>query len=260
MNKAQLIQSILQTNPQMTHKALSKCKKKELDEMYNTLQNHEKNVEEENKQLEKIEKKKTIIEFSSFSDSEEEENNIENSLSQKRDKPSITSRKENEENVSMSVIKVKKNENISSDEELEELPKEPPKLTRQNAMTSSVMFDRIEELQREYNEFYGNDEEELEALPPLQREEPKPKLNIIKIKQQIREEMKIFIDDMKNILHDFRQTNDKNFLADNYNILLRDQEERFFHFLEDLQAPETLYKYADSLLQPHTNRINRLVR
>jgi len=246
MNKTQLIECILQTNPQMTHKALSKCKKKELDEMYNTLQNHEKNVEEENKQIEKVERKKTIIEFSSFSDSEEEEEEVERN------------EEEQKNNVSMSVIKVNKNENISSDEELEELPKEPPKLTRQNAMTSSVMFDRIEELQREYNEF--NDDEPLEVLPPLQREKPKPKLNIIKIKQDLKAEMKLFIDDMKNILYDFKQTKDRDFLADNYNILLRDQEERFFHFLEDLQAPETLFKYADSLLQPHTNRINRLVK
>lgn len=254
MNKAELIEKILETNPQMTKKALSKCKKKDLDEMYKTLQNHEQKVKNEMDKMENdIKPRKTkIIEFSSFSDSEEEDNE---------------EVEEKNNNVSMSVIKVKKNENIIEDneeneeleKEFEELPKNPPKLERQDAMTRSVLFDRIDELQKEYNE-YNEEKEELEVLPQLQREEPKPKLNILKVKQDLRKEMKFFMEDMKNILDDFKQTKDKDFLADNYNILLRDQEERFFHFLEDLQAPETLFKYADNLLQPHTNRINRLVR
>ena len=217
MNKAQLIEKILETNPQLTKKALTKSKKADLEELYNSLQLQEENNVKEIKQDEK-ETKKSIIDFSSFSDSETEEEN-----------------EENEENVSMSVIKVKKNENVSSDEEFEELPKETPKLTRQNAMTKSVEFDNIHEL-------------------------VKPKLNISKIKQQLRGEMNIFVEDMKNLLHDFRQTRDKDFLTDNYNLILQDQEERFLEFLEGINAPDVLYDYAHNLLQPHTNRINRLVR
>ena len=241
MNKAQLIEKILQTNPQLTKKALVKCKKAELEEIYNTLQlQEENNIKEIKQDKDEKETKKSIIEFSSFSDSETEEENEEN-----EEKDAIE-----DHNVSMSIVKVKKNENVSSDEELEDaiedhkdLPKEPPKLTRQNAMTKSVEF---------------NDINELVALPPLRKAEPK--LNISKIKQQLRGEMNIFIEDMKNLLHDFRQTRDKDFLTDNYQIILRDQEERFLDFLESITAPDALYDYAHSLLQPHTNRINRLVR
>jgi hypothetical protein len=221
MNKAQLIEKILQTNPQLTKNALTKCKKAELEEMYNTLQLQEQQVKKEEIKEKKRENKKnnTIIEFSSFSDSETEE-------------------------------EVEENKDAIEDEfeEFEELPKEPPKLTRQNAMTKSVEFDDINELV---------------ALPPLQRQETiqqKPKLNIPKIKQQLKAEMNIFIEDMKNLLHDFRQTRDKDFLTDNYQIILRDQEERFLEFLESITSPDILYDYAHSLLQPHTNRINRLVR
>lgn len=240
MNKAQLIEKILETNPQLTKKALTKCKKAELEEMYNTLQLQEQQADteklEENKETKKSMNNKSIIEFSSFSDSETEE--------EEENKDAIE-----DHNVSMSIIKVKKNEDVIEDhkeleKELEELPEEPPKLTRQNAMTKSVEFDNINEL---------------EALPPLQRQQTQ-KLNIPKIKQQLRGEMKIFIEDMKNLLHDFRQTRDKDFLTDNYNLVLRDQEERFLEFLENINAPDVLYNYAHSLLQPHTNRINRLVR
>ena len=223
MNKAQLIEKILQTNPQLTKKALTKCKKVELEEMYNTLQLQDLQVKKEDAIEDNKKKNNTIIEFSSFSDSETEEEEV-------------------EDNVSMSVVKVKKNEEL---EEFEEnLPKEPPKLTRQNAMTKSVIFDNINEL---------------EALPPLQRQQTQ-KLNIPKIKQQLKAEMNIFIEDMKNLLQDFRQTRDKDFLTDNYNLILQDQEERFLEFLESITAPDKLYDYAHSLLQPHTNRINRLVR
>ena len=238
MNKAQLIEKILEINPQITKKALTKCKKAELEEIYNSLQLQKQKADTEKKETKKSMNNKSIIEFSSFSDSDTEEEN-----------------EENEENVSMSVVKVMKNENVTSDEDFEDviedhkdLPKEPPKLTRQNAMTKSVEFDDINELV---------------ALPPLQRQETiqeKPKLNIPKIKQQLRGEMNIFIEDMKNLLHDFRQTRDKDFLTDNYNLVLRDQEERFLEFLEGINAPDVLYNYAHSLLQPHTNRINRLVR
>lgn len=239
MNKAQLIEKILQTNPQLTKNALTKCKKAELEEMYNTLQLQEQQVKKEEIKEKKRENKKnnTIIEFSSFSDSETEEE------VEEIKEDAIEDHKDH--NVSMSVVKVKKNEEF---EEFEELPKEPPKLTRQNAMTKSVEFDDINELV---------------ALPPLQRQETiqqKPKLNIPKIKQQLKAEMNIFIEDMKNLLHDFRQTRDKDFLTDNYQIILRDQEERFLEFLESITAPDVLYNYAHSLLQPHTNRINRLVR
>ena len=117
-----------------------------------------------------------------------------------------------------------------TDEDMEELPKEAPILKRQNAIVT-----------------------------PQYVEEQKPKYNKTKIKSELRKMLCSFVEDIKKLLNDFKGNRDKDFLADNYNIILSDQEEIFIDFLEDVEADDDLFNYASSLLEPHSRRINRLV-
>ena len=117
------------------------------------------------------------------------------------------------------------------DEDMEEeLPKEAPVLKRQDAIISPGYIEAI-----------------------------KPVYNKTKVKSELRKMMLPFLDDIKKLLNDFKGNRDKDFLADNYNIILGDQEELFIDFLEEVEADDELFNYASSLLEPHSKRINRLV-
>ena len=96
-------------------------------------------------------------------------------------------------------------------------------------------------------------------MSPKYIEEVKPKYNKTKIKSELKKMMVSFAEDIKKLLNDFKGNRDKDFLADNYNIILADQEELFIDFLEDVEADDDLFNYATSLLEPHSRRINRLV-
>jgi hypothetical protein len=96
-------------------------------------------------------------------------------------------------------------------------------------------------------------------MSPKYIEEVKPKYNKTKVKSELRKMMGSFAEDIKKLLNDFKNNRDKDFLADNYNIILSDQEEIFIDFLEDVEADDDLFNYATSLLEPHSRRINRMV-
>ena len=96
-------------------------------------------------------------------------------------------------------------------------------------------------------------------MSPKYIEEVKPKYNKTKIKSELKKMMVSFAEDIKKLLNDFKGNRDKDFLADNYNIILADQEEVFIDFLEDVEADDDLFNYATSLLEPHSRRINRMV-
>lgn len=96
-------------------------------------------------------------------------------------------------------------------------------------------------------------------MSPKYIEEVKPKYNKTKVKAELKKMMVSFVEDIKKLLNDFKNNRDKDFLADNYNIILADQEEVFIDFLEDVEADDDLFNYATSLLEPHSMRINRMV-
>jgi len=104
----------------------------------------------------------------------------------------------------------------------EELPKEAPKLVRQNA-----------------------------NVPP--------KINKIKIKKEIKSMLVGFIKEVHNLLLDYKVSRDKDYLLDNYNLLLRDQEEIYQDYLENIEADDGMYDYVADLLSVHTAKIERLV-
>ena len=104
----------------------------------------------------------------------------------------------------------------------EELPKEAPKLVRQNA-----------------------------NVPP--------KINKIKIKKEIKSMLVGFIKEVHNLLLDYKVSRDKDYLLDNYNLLLRDQEEIYQEYLESIEADDSMYNYVADSLSVHTSKIERLV-
>ena len=72
--------------------------------------------------------------------------------------------------------------------------------------------------------------------------------------------MKTFTDDVKKALHEYKETNDKDFLMDTYQLILQDTEEHMVAILDKVEASDQLYEYANNLLQPYTNKINRILR
>ena len=89
--------------------------------------------------------------------------------------------------------------------------------------------------------------------------EKKPKLNKIKVKREIKELLIPFIKEVKDLLFEYKGNRDKDYLEDNYNILLRDQEEVYQEYLEGIEADDSLYNYVADLLSVHTSKIERLL-
>ena len=116
-------------------------------------------------------------------------------------------------------------------EEEEELPKVMPQLVRQNATV------------------------------PVQEPvvEKKPKFNKIKVKKEIKNMLVGFIREIKDLVLEYKGNRDKDFLEDNYNILLKDQEEIYQDYLERIEADDSLYNYVADLLSVHTGKIERLL-
>jgi len=113
-------------------------------------------------------------------------------------------------------------------------------------------------------------EEELpQAMPQLIRQnaepvvepvvEKKPKLNKIKVKKEIKELLIPFIREVKDLVLEYKGNKDKDYLEDNYNILLRDIEEIYQEYLENIEADDSLYNYVADLLSVHTGKIERLL-
>ena len=113
----------------------------------------------------------------------------------------------------------------------EELPKVMPRLVRQNA--------------------------NVPVQEPI--EEKKPKLNKIKIKKEIKNMLIPFIREIKDLVLEYKGNRDKDFLEDQYNLLLKDQEEIYQDYLESVQADDSLYNYVADLLSVHTGKIERLL-
>ena len=89
--------------------------------------------------------------------------------------------------------------------------------------------------------------------------EKKPKLNKIKVKKEIKQLLLPFLKEVKDLLFEYKTNRDKDYLLDNYNILLRDQEELYEEYLHTIDAPDDIYNYAADLLSVHTNKIERIV-
>lgn len=108
-------------------------------------------------------------------------------------------------------------------------------------------------------------EEELPAPAPLVRQnaepvvEKKPKLNKIKVKREIKELLIPFVKEVKDLLFEYKGNRDKDYLEDNYNILLKDHEEIYQEYLESIDAPDEIYNYVADLLSVHTGKIERLL-
>lgn len=90
-------------------------------------------------------------------------------------------------------------------------------------------------------------------------EEKKPKLNKIKVKKEIKQLLLPFLKEVKDLLFEYKTNRDKDYLLDNYNILLRDQEELYEEYLNTIDAPDEIYNYTADLLSVHTNKIERIV-
>ena len=89
--------------------------------------------------------------------------------------------------------------------------------------------------------------------------EKKPKLNKIKVKKEIKQLLLPFLKEIKDLLFEYKTNRDKDFLLDNYNILLKDQEELYEEYLHTIDAPDETYNYTADLLSVHTNKIERIV-
>ena len=114
------------------------------------------------------------------------------------------------------------------------------------------------------------EEEELPPPAPLVRqnaemvqepveEKKQSKLNKIKVKKEIKNMLVGFIREIKDLVLEYKGNRDKDYLEDNYNILLRDQEEIYQEYLESIGADDSLYNYIADLLSVHTGKIERLL-
>jgi len=114
------------------------------------------------------------------------------------------------------------------------------------------------------------EEEELpQVIPQLVRQkaeyveeqviEKKPKLNKIKVKKEIKNMLIPFIREVKDLVLEYKGNRDKDYLEDNYNILLKDIEEIYQEYLESIEAPDDIYNYVADLLSVHTGKIERLL-
>ena len=99
------------------------------------------------------------------------------------------------------------------------------------------------------------------ATVPVQEpiEEKKPKFNKIKVKKEIKNILVSFIREVKDLVLEYKGNMDKDYLEDNYNILLRDQEEVYQEYLQNIEADDSLYNYVSDLLSVHTGKIERLL-
>ena len=210
MKKGDIINAIceLQNNIPRTLLAKKVFTKSKLEDLYRRLINNEEYKECLSlDNLKKNVKKKKAVRIVEFSDSDEEVEDVEEKVE-----------KVNEDKVEK--VNEDKVENVVIDED--ELPKEAPKLVRQNA-----------------------------DVPP--------KINKIKIKKEIKSMLVPFVKEVQNLLLEYKVNRDKDFLIDNYNLLLRDQEEIYQEYLESIEADDSMYNYVADLLSVHTSKIERLV-
>lgn len=125
---------------------------------------------------------------------------------------------------------------ISDDEDLtDELPEDPPVLSRQNA------------------------EIEINETPNVSPV-VSPKVNKNIIKKELKHITDEFNVDIKKLVNDFKEHQDKDLLVDRYNILLRDIEEVILEYLENVNADDLLFQYATAILDISTKFIERLTK
>jgi hypothetical protein len=84
-------------------------------------------------------------------------------------------------------------------------------------------------------------------------------VNKIKVKKEIKNMLVGFIKEVKELLFEYKSNRDKDFLEDNYNIILKDIEEIYQDYLENIEAPDEIYNYVADLLSVHTGKIERLL-
>lgn len=141
-----------------------------------------------------------------------------------------------------------------SDEEVEDVEEKVEKVI-EDKVKKEVIEDKVEK--------EVIDEEELPSVMPLLVRQnanvPEQKINKIKIKKEIKNMLVGFIKEVHNLLLDYKVSRDKDYLIDNYNLLLRDQEEIYQEYLENIEADDSMYNYVADLLSVHTSKIERLV-
>ena len=130
---------------------------------------------------------------------------------------------------------------ISDDEEYltDELPEEPTVLSRQNAEIEII---------------------ETPTPSPVVSPVVSPKINKNIIKKELKHITDEFNVDIKKLVNDFKEHQDKDLLVDRYNILLRDIEEIILEYLENINADDLLFQYATAILDTSTKFIQRLTK
>ena len=149
-------------------------------------------------------------------------------------------------------------------------PKEKKKQIKIIQFSDSDLDDEEPEKVEKKNQEDVQVQEELPAPAPLVRQnaivpvqepvvEKKPTLNKIKVKKEIKELLIPFIREVKDLVLEYKGNHDKDYLEDNYNILLKDIEEIYQEYLEGIEADDSLYNYVADLLSVHTGKIERLL-
>lgn len=148
--------------------------------------------------------------------------------------------------------------------------KEKKKPVKIIEFSDSDVEEEVEKVEEKKQEPVVEEEELPQAMPQLVRQnanvvvqeavvENKPKMNKIKVKKEIKELLIPFIREVKDLVLEYKGNKDKDYLEDNYNILLRDQEEVYQEYLESIEADDSLYNYVADLLSVHTGKIERLL-
>jgi hypothetical protein len=139
---------------------------------------------------------------------------------------------------------------ISDDEEdlTDELPEESSVLSRQDAdIFNNTITDK--------NRFVKTP-----TTSPVVSPVVSPKVNKNIIKKELKHITDEFNVDIKKLVNDFKEHQDKDLLVDRYNILLRDIEEIILEYLENVNADDLLFQYATAILDTSTKFIQRLTK
>ena len=148
-----------------------------------------------------------------------------------------------------------------SDEEVEDVEEKVEKVIEDKV--EKVNEDKVENVieDKVEKEVIDEDDELPSVMPLLVRQNANvpQKINKIKIKKEIKNMLVGFIRDVKDLLMEYKVNFDKDYLIDRYNLLLRDQEEIYQDYLENIEADDSMYNYVADLLSVHTAKIERIV-
>lgn len=100
----------------------------------------------------------------------------------------------------------------------------------------------------------------LEEVKEQIKQEQQPSKAMNELRDQTNEMIKKFTNEVNKLISNYKNDNDMEYLIDTYNFMYDDIERDIVEYLENNNAPNSIFNRCDSMIQNVNNRIKRIVK